>query len=90
MGHQAEHRLIAEGFAAGDALLVAEISRRHCERTAVRFARALNQKGLAEEHLEETILEYGPERVSAANAAYRVMLPRGKAARSSHKNTRRK
>lgn len=59
---QEEHRHIARAFADGNATLVAQICREHCEKTAVRFAKVLEAKGMASDLLASAVLDYGPPR----------------------------
>lgn len=57
---QEDHRVIFELFRSGEAAAVANRCRIHCERTALRFARALQSKGLASELLDKAVLDLGP------------------------------
>jgi DNA-binding GntR family transcriptional regulator len=57
---QGDHEAIFSAFREGDPGAVAGLCRRHCERTAVRFVRALHAQGLAGDLSEGTVLDLGP------------------------------
>jgi DNA-binding GntR family transcriptional regulator len=64
-----EHRGILEAFSAGDADLVGQLSRLHCERVATHFVRRLQEKGSVSELRHDPITDLGP-------AVAMISLPR--------------
>ena len=57
---RADHRRLFQAFAAGDADLVGQLSRLHCERTAISFAGMLHKKGLMAEIPAAQVTDLGP------------------------------
>ena len=73
---QADHHRILTAFKAGDANEVSILSRRHCERTAIRFVEALQDKGLVPDLKPSQIIDLG--------AAVSVSEPKASQARTHH------
>ena len=71
---QGDHRAMFEAFKAGDADLVARLSRSHCESTAARFIQALHGKGLAQDVSLEAIGDVRPKFASKYGSAKRRKL----------------
>lgn len=55
-----DHQQIFTAFKAGDADEVSILSRRHCERTALRFIEALQEKGLVPDLNALKVVDLGP------------------------------
>lgn len=57
---QEDHRQIFRAFKSGDAARVSSLCAAHATRTALRFVTALQSKGLADESLERSVLDFSP------------------------------
>jgi DNA-binding GntR family transcriptional regulator len=74
MEAHADHHQIFAAFKAGDAHDVSVLSRRHCERTAIRFIEALQGKGLVPELTPKQVTDLGP--AVSVEEAPRLRKPR--------------
>jgi hypothetical protein len=55
-----QHHQILDAFREGDAESVAIISRKHCEETALRFVKALQERGLVPDLSDAALTNLGP------------------------------
>jgi DNA-binding GntR family transcriptional regulator len=58
-GHRQHHQIL-EAFRSGDAERVAVLSRKHCEATALRFVKALRERGLVPDLSDAALTDLGP------------------------------
>lgn len=58
-GHRQHHQIL-DAFRNGNAERVAIVSRRHCEATALRFVKALRERGLVPDLSDAALTDLGP------------------------------